>query len=73
MNRIRVKLRNCLKPLVRALIYSRIRGEYHVMKGIASMKHVSGFREIPASCHRANARYLTLRCPWRGLLTGSVL
>jgi hypothetical protein len=73
MNRIRVKLRNCLKPLVRALIYSRIRGEYHIMKGIASMKHVSNFREVPASCHWKNARYLTLRCPLRGLLTGSVL
>jgi hypothetical protein len=73
MNRFQVKLRNRLKPVVRTLMYARIRGEYHVVKCVASLRHVAGFREIPASCHRANARYLTLRCPWRGLLTGSVL
>lgn len=73
MNRLQVKIRNRLKPVVRALMYARIRGEYHAMKAIASLRHVAGFCEIPASCHKANARYLTLRCPLRGLLTGSVL
>jgi hypothetical protein len=73
MNRLQVKIRNRLKPVVRALMYARIRGEYHVMKAVASLRHVAGVREIPASCHWKNARYLTLRCPLYGLLTGSEL
>jgi hypothetical protein len=73
MNRLTVKVKNRLKPLIRTLMYARIRGEYHVVKCVASLRHVTGFREIPASCHKANARYLALRCPLRGLLTGSVL
>lgn len=73
MNRLTVKIKNRLKPLTRVLIYARIRGAYLGTKLVATLCHVPKFREIPASCHKANARYLTLRCPWRGLITGSVL
>lgn len=73
MRRIEVKIRNRVKPVIRLVIYSRIRAGYHVLKMLATIKYVAGFEEVSKSTHWKTARSLTLRSPVRGLITGSVL